>query len=74
MLDRPTVKLPTKPHEKMRIAGKLVDADAQVEVFNPYTGAVVGTVPAADPRQWRRRSGWRTPTSRSSRATTARRS
>jgi putative phosphonoacetaldehyde dehydrogenase len=44
-------KLPIKPHEKMRIAGKLVDADEMVEVRNPYTGAVVATVPAADPRQ-----------------------
>ena len=34
------VKLVTKPHEKMRIAGKLVDADSQVEVRNPYTGEV----------------------------------
>jgi phosphonoacetaldehyde dehydrogenase len=51
MLDRPTVKLPTKPHEAMRIGGKLVDSDQRVEVMNPYTGAVVGTVPAADPRQ-----------------------
>jgi len=46
-----TVKLPVKPHEKMRIAGKLVDADAHVEVRNPYTGAIVATVPSASPRQ-----------------------
>ena len=45
------VVLPTKPHEKMRIAGKLVDADERVEVRNPYTGAVVGTVPSASPKQ-----------------------
>jgi len=44
-------KLPTRPHEKMRIAGKLVDADERVEVHNPYTGKVVGTVPAASPKQ-----------------------
>src|SRR5262245_64065374 len=44
-------KLPITAHEKMRIAGKLVDADETVEVMNPYTGAVVATVPAADPRQ-----------------------
>ncbi|MEQ1615749.1 MAG: aldehyde dehydrogenase family protein, partial [Hyphomicrobiaceae bacterium] len=44
-------KLCIKSHEKMRIAGKLVDADAQVEVRNPYTGALVATVPSADPRQ-----------------------
>jgi phosphonoacetaldehyde dehydrogenase len=43
--------LPVKSHEKMRIAGKLVDADARVEVRNPYTNQVVATVPAADPRQ-----------------------
>jgi putative phosphonoacetaldehyde dehydrogenase len=35
----------------MRIAGKLVDADERLEVFNPYTGEVVGTVPAASPAQ-----------------------
>jgi putative phosphonoacetaldehyde dehydrogenase len=44
-------KLPTAAHEKMRIAGKLVDADERLEVFNPYTGEVVGTVPAARPDQ-----------------------
>ena len=44
---------PAVRHEKMRIAGKLVDADKRVEVFNPYTNRVVGTVPAADPRQVR---------------------
>ena len=44
-------KLPTAAHEKMRIAGKLVDADERVEVLNPYTGEVVGTVPAASPAQ-----------------------
>ena len=43
--------LPVKSHEKMRIAGKLVDADERVEVRNPYTGAVVATVPAASPAQ-----------------------
>ena len=61
-MDRPTmtaktaqskhaVKLVTKPHEKMRIAGKLVDADSHVEVRNPYTGELVGTVPSASPKQ-----------------------
>jgi putative phosphonoacetaldehyde dehydrogenase len=44
-------KLPTIAHEKMRIAGKLVDAEQRVEVLNPYTGEVVGTVPAARPEQ-----------------------
>ena len=44
-------KLPTKPHELMRIAGKMVDSAERVEVFNPYTGKVVGTVPSASPEQ-----------------------
>jgi putative phosphonoacetaldehyde dehydrogenase len=35
----------------MRIGGKLVDADECIEVRNPYNGALVGTVPAADARQ-----------------------
>jgi len=43
--------LPIKPHEMMRIAGKLVDADEHVEVRNPFTGAVVATVPSASPAQ-----------------------
>jgi len=33
-------------HEPMRIAGRKVDADDVIEVHYPYTGAVVGTVPA----------------------------
>ncbi len=36
-------------HEQMRIAGSLVDTDERVEVFNPYTNKVIGTVPAARP-------------------------
>jgi putative phosphonoacetaldehyde dehydrogenase len=44
-------KLPVKAHERMRIAGKLVDADERIEVRNPYTGAIVAAVPAASPRQ-----------------------
>ncbi len=43
--------LPIKSHEKMRIAGKLVDADTIVEVRNPYTNEVVATVPSASPAQ-----------------------
>ena len=35
----------------MRIAGKLVDADDHIEVRNPYTGALVATVPSASPAQ-----------------------
>jgi phosphonoacetaldehyde dehydrogenase len=38
-------------HEKMRIAGREVDADDRINVFNPYSGQLIGTVPAADPRQ-----------------------
>jgi putative phosphonoacetaldehyde dehydrogenase len=44
-------KLPTQPHELMRIAGKLVDADERIEVRNPYNGELVGTVPAASATQ-----------------------
>ncbi|MGA2054687.1 MAG: phosphonoacetaldehyde dehydrogenase [Bradyrhizobium sp.] len=40
-------------HEKMRIAGALVDTDERVEVFNPYTNKVIGTVPAARPEHVR---------------------
>ncbi len=36
-------KLGTNP---MRIAGRKVDADGVIEVRYPYTGEVVGTVPA----------------------------
>src|SRR3954453_8770692 len=39
--------------ESMRIAGKRVETDHQIEVLNPYTGAVVGTVPAARPEHVR---------------------
>ncbi len=35
-------------HETMRISGKKVDTDDRVEVFNPYDGSLVGTVPNAD--------------------------
>jgi putative phosphonoacetaldehyde dehydrogenase len=33
-------------HEPMRIAGRKVDADGVIEVRYPYTGDVIGTVPA----------------------------
>jgi aldehyde dehydrogenase (NAD+) len=33
--------------ESMRIAGRAVGAERVIEVFNPYTGALVGTVPKA---------------------------
>jgi len=39
--------------EAMRIAGKLVQTDDIVEVFNPYDNSVVGTVPAARPEHVR---------------------
>jgi putative phosphonoacetaldehyde dehydrogenase len=34
-------------HEQMRIAGALIDTDERVNVVNPYTNKVIGTVPAA---------------------------
>ena len=37
---------PQLRHEPMRIAGRKVDADGVIEVRYPYTGEVVGTVPA----------------------------
>ena len=40
-------------HESMRIAGKFVDAPERIDVLDPYTGAVVGTVPAARPEHVR---------------------
>jgi putative phosphonoacetaldehyde dehydrogenase len=48
----------TKPiaairHEAMRIAGKRVETDQRIDVLNPYTGAVVGTIPAARPEHVR---------------------
>ncbi|HXE69559.1 MAG TPA: phosphonoacetaldehyde dehydrogenase [Hyphomicrobiaceae bacterium] len=46
-----TPQLPIKAHEEMRIAGKRVDAEGRIEVRNPYTGDIVGTVPAASPAQ-----------------------
>src|SRR5580704_11593709 len=44
---------PSIRQESMRIAGKLVTTDEVVEVFNPYTNEVVGTVPAGRPEQVR---------------------
>lgn len=40
-------------HEKMRIAGEWVDGDTGkvVEVYNPYNGEIVGTVPRASRQQ-----------------------
>jgi len=52
------MNIQTKPvaavrHEAMRIAGKRIETDQVIEVLNPYTGAVVGTVPAARPEHVR---------------------
>jgi putative phosphonoacetaldehyde dehydrogenase len=44
---------PPVRQEAMRIAGKRVETDQQIDVLNPYTGAVVGTVPAARPEHVR---------------------
>ena len=32
-------------HESMRIAGKKVDTEKNIEVEYPYTGEIIGTVP-----------------------------
>ncbi|WFU36504.1 phosphonoacetaldehyde dehydrogenase [Bradyrhizobium brasilense] len=47
------IQSPAVRHEQMRIAGSFVDTDEHVEVFNPYTNRVVGTVPAARPEHVR---------------------
>jgi phosphonoacetaldehyde dehydrogenase len=39
---------------KMRVAGELVGGDRTIDVRNPYTGAVVGTVPKATSEDIRR--------------------
>ncbi|MDQ4060726.1 MAG: aldehyde dehydrogenase family protein, partial [Pseudomonadota bacterium] len=47
---------PVKPavrQEAMRIAGRAVTTDSVIEVFNPYTDEVIGTVPAARPEHVR---------------------
>jgi len=41
-------------HEKMRIGGERVGGGRVLEVHNPYTGAVVGTVPKASVEEIRR--------------------
>jgi putative phosphonoacetaldehyde dehydrogenase len=40
-------EVPVVRHECLRIAGEKVDAEGRIEVLNPYTNAVVGTVPRA---------------------------
>src|SRR5688572_17413029 len=47
-----SVKPPIR-REAMRIAGRKVETDDLIEVFNPYTGTLVGTVPAARPEHVR---------------------
>jgi phosphonoacetaldehyde dehydrogenase len=41
-------------HEKMRIGGRLVGGERVIDVLNPYTGAVVGSVPRAGVEDVRR--------------------
>jgi putative phosphonoacetaldehyde dehydrogenase len=38
-------------HESMRIAGRKVEGERSLEVFNPWDNSVVGTVPRARPEQ-----------------------
>lgn len=40
-------------HEPMRIAGRKVESDKVLEVYNPFTGQVAGTVPRASAEQVR---------------------
>ncbi len=47
------IQAPTVRHEQMRIAGQRIDTDERVEVLNPYTSKVIGTVPAARPEHVR---------------------
>src|SRR5438876_931969 len=54
MADLARVRAGRVLHEKMRIGGELVGSDRVIEVFNPYTGAVVGTVPKASADDVRR--------------------
>jgi phosphonoacetaldehyde dehydrogenase len=42
---KPVSPSPAVRHESMRIAGKKVDTQDRIEVFDPYTKALVGTVP-----------------------------
>ena len=47
------VNLPGPRHEPMRIAGRQVESDSVLEVFNPHTGKVCGSVPRATEAQVR---------------------
>jgi aldehyde dehydrogenase (NAD+) len=54
MAELPQVRNGGVLHEKMRIAGALVGGERLIEVVNPYTGAIVGTVPKATVDEVRR--------------------
>ncbi|WP_426411831.1 phosphonoacetaldehyde dehydrogenase [Bradyrhizobium ganzhouense] len=47
------VQAPAFRYEQMRIAGARIDVEERVEVFNPYTGRPIGSVPAARPEHVR---------------------
>ena len=47
MTDLAEVRTGRVLHEKMRIAGKPVGGERVLEVHNPYTGSLIGTVPKA---------------------------
>lgn len=47
------IETPAVRHEQMRIAGVRVDTEERVDVYNPYTNKVIGTVPAARPEHVR---------------------
>src|SRR5262245_45440431 len=64
-------------HEPMRIGGERVDNPRRIEVFNPYTEELVGTVPKATVEDIRRAfsiaAAYRSPLSRYERAEVLRR-
>ncbi len=45
---------PAVRHEPMRIAGEQVNTDSVIDVMNPYTGGIAGTVPAGNGEHARR--------------------
>ena len=47
------VQPPRTRHEAMRIAGKRVDTPERIEVRDPYTNTIVGTVPRGRPEHVR---------------------
>ena len=54
MTDLAAIRAGEPLHEKMRIGGEHVGGERTLDVRNPYTGAVVGTVPCATPAEIRR--------------------